>query len=420
MFIINNKNIGNHLAYLIKNNNYKSDRQFGIAYLKLRDNTEAPAPDDIQKIQNRICQIKKGNKGVQIEDLPIFAELLHVSIEEILSAGTSIVPVSSRASNYSIVFSKDPDEWDAYIKREDKLILNPDEYNKTVIDYALESRNYPFLKYLMDKGYIWFVGNNKNEYFPDHFGAGCSIERRNIGYTDILDAKLKEQDDLRFKMISLAITNKDFDILNTLHAREIPLLYNINHVFHHNLKNERLPKSRNVELMIDSIASSNNTTLSYFFEEFVIVSQRSASPNTFIFPYADALLDAMIGSRSKNTCRFLEKAIAYNKKVQKKLQQYVDESIESYREFFMDSENHNINNDDYYKHEVWRDYYIYPETGFVAFRTPFFAKKTPAKGFITNIIHATAKSANPKTQFLIDELNETYNTFIKQYEHKEG
>ena len=71
MFKIDNEKIGSHLADLIKNSKYKSDRQFGIAYLKLRDNTENPAPDDIQKIQNRICQIKKGNKGIQIEDLPI-------------------------------------------------------------------------------------------------------------------------------------------------------------------------------------------------------------------------------------------------------------------------------------------------------------------------------------------------------------
>ena len=419
MFKIDNSEIGSHLADLIKNSKYKSDRQFGIAYLKLRDNTEAPSPDDIQKIQNRICQIKKGNKGVQIEDLPILAELLQVSIDEILSAGTSIAPVSSKVSNYSIAFSKNPDEWDAYIKRDDKLILNPDEYNKTVIDYALESGNYQFLKYLMDNGYIWFVGNDKNKYGLD-FGAGCSIERRHIGFTDTLDIKLKEQDDLRFKMISLAITNKDFDILNRLHAREIPLLYTINHVLHHNLRNEHLPASKNVDLMIDSIASSSNTTLSYFFEEFEIESARSSVKNTFIFPYAGALLDTMIRHRNKNARRYLEKAIAYNKKVQKRLQQSVDESIKSCEEFFVDADNHSIYNDNYYKHAAWRDYCVYPETGFVAYMSPIFIKRTPAKGFITNIIHVTAKSADSETQFLIDELNETYNTFIKQYEDKEA
>lgn len=418
MYKIDNRKIGIHLADLIKSSNYKSDRQFGIAYLKLRDNTKVPAPDDIQKIQNRICQIKKGNNGIQIEDLPIFAELLHVSIDEILSAGTLTAPVSSRVTNYSIAFSKNSAEWDAYINRDDKLILNPDEYNKTVIDYALESGNYQFLKYLMDNGYIWFVGNNTDKYYLG-FGAGCSIKRRDIGFTDILDVNLKMQDDLRFKMISLAITNKDFDMLNRLHAREIPLLYTINHVLHHHLINERLPESKNVDLMINNIASSSNTTLSYFFEEFEIESEHSASKNMFIFPYAGMLLDAMIKHRSKNTERFLEKAIAYNQKVQKRLQQYVDESMKSCKELLINSVNHSMYNDDYCKHESWRDYYVYPETGFVAFMAPMFIKRNPARGFITNIIHVTAKSANPETQFLIDELNETYNTFIKQYEDKE-
>lgn len=419
MFKIDNVKIGRHLADLIKSSKYKSDRQFGIAYLKLRDDTEDIDSNDIQKIQNRICQIKKGNKGIQIEDLPILAELLQVSIDEILSAGTSLAPVSSRVSNYSIAFSKDPAEWDAYIKRDDKLILNTDEYNKTVIDYALESGNYQFLKYLMNNDYIWFVGNDKNEYHLG-FGAGCSIKRRTIGFTDTLDVELKSQDDLRFKMISLAITNDDFDILNRLHAREIPLLYTINHVFHHTLRDKHLPESKNMELMIDSIASSNYTILSYFFEEFEIESARSSVKNTFIFPYVGALLDIMIRHRSKNACIFLKKAIAYNKKVQKRLQQYVDESIKSCEEFFAYSKNHDFYNDDCYKHEAWRDYYVYPETGFIAFKAPIFIKRTPSRGFITNIIHVTANSTDTEAQFLIYELNETYNTFIMQYEEKEA
>ena len=97
MFKTDNTKIGSYLAALIKNSKYKNDRQFSIAYLTLRDG--AANPDDIQNMQNRICQIKKGKKGVQIEDLPIFSELLGVSIETILSAGTSLVPASTRKSN---------------------------------------------------------------------------------------------------------------------------------------------------------------------------------------------------------------------------------------------------------------------------------------------------------------------------------
>lgn len=268
MFKTDKEKIGKHLADLIKNSVYKNDRQFSIAYLTLRDGKANP--DDIQKMQNRICQIKKGNKGVQIEDLPIFSELLDVSIEDILSAGTALAPVLNRQSNYTIAFSKNPTEWEAYIQRKDKLILNPDEYNKTAIDYALEAGNYPFLKYLMNKGYIWFVGDDKKEYYTG-FGAGTSIKRREIGFHDLLEYRLKEQDDLRFKMIALAITNKDFDMLDKLRARELPLLYTLTPHYHYLLKNESLPSSPNVVQMIDSIAASENTTLSYFFDPMLLL-----------------------------------------------------------------------------------------------------------------------------------------------------
>ena len=158
MFKTNNEKIEKHLGNLIKNSEHKNDRQFCIAYLTLRDGEANP--DDIQKMQNRICQIKNGKKGVQIEDLPIFSDLLGVSIEDILSAGTVLTLVLNRKTNYSIAFSNDPSEWEAYIKRDDKLILNPDEYDKTAIDYALEAGNYPFLKYLTEKGYSATPNNN--------------------------------------------------------------------------------------------------------------------------------------------------------------------------------------------------------------------------------------------------------------------
>lgn len=106
MFKINNEKIGKHLGDLIKNSEHKNDRQFCIAYLTLRDGEANP--DDIQKMQNRICQIKNGKKGVQIEDLPIFSDLLEVSIEDILSAGTALTPVLNRKTNYSIAFSMIP------------------------------------------------------------------------------------------------------------------------------------------------------------------------------------------------------------------------------------------------------------------------------------------------------------------------
>lgn len=150
MFKTDNTRIGKHLSDLIKNSEYKNDRQFGIAYLKLRDGDANP--DDIQKMQNRICQIKKGNKGIQIEDLPIFSELLGVSIEDILSAGTALTPVLNRKTNYSIAFSKDPAEWESYIQRDDKLILNSDDVmTKRLLIMRQKQVTMPFLNILQIK-----------------------------------------------------------------------------------------------------------------------------------------------------------------------------------------------------------------------------------------------------------------------------
>lgn len=415
MYKTDNERIGRHLSDLIRKSPYKNDRQFGIAYLNLRDNGKVN-PDDIQKMQNRICQIKKGNKGIQIEDLPIFSELLGVSAEDILSAGTCLAPVSSRKTNYSIAFSKDPADWKKYIEREDKPFLNPDEFNKTVIDYALEAGNFKFLKYLMDEGYIWFVGNDKKEYYIG-FGAGTSVKRREL-YFDVLDSRLKEQDDLRFRMISLAIENKAFEMLDTLKARELPLLYTINPVQHWTLRDTKLDLTPNISSMIESIAVSENTALSYFFDEFETEAESNALKSTFIFPYAGQVLDLLIKNhRTAESKRFLEKSIEYNKKVQKHLQSLVDKSKESCRELYKDSKSEYYD-EAYFRREAWREYYFYPDTGFIAYYMPFYSKNTT--GFITNVINVTASSGDSEVQFLIDELKRTYNTFIKQFENKEA
>lgn len=415
MFKTDNKKIGQHLGELIKNSKYKNDRQFGIAYLTLRDGKHNP--DDIQNIQNRICQIKKGKKGVQIEDLPIFSELLGVSIEDILSAGTALAPSSSRKTNYSIAFSKDSEEWDAYIQRDDKLILNPDEYNKTVIDYALEAGNYPFLKYLVDNGYIWFVGEDENEYYIG-FGAGTSIRRRELGFHDILEYRLKEQDDLRFKMITLAIRNSDFEMLTTLHAREIPLFHIINPVQHWTLRDKKLPESANVNQMIEHIANSDNTALSYFFEEFETSKNTKDYSYYFVFPYAGQVLDSMIRKGRNSECkRFIERAIDHNKKVQEKLQQLVSSSLACCREFANSDPNSRYYDDAFFKRQAWREFHFYPNAGFVSYCMPLYAKKS--SGFITNVICVTAKSKDPEVQLLIDELMKTYNYFNKMSKQKE-
>ena len=78
------------------------------------------------------------------------------------------------------------------------------------------------------------LGNDKKEYYLG-FGAGTSIKRREIGFLDTLDSRMKNQDDLRFKMIALAIRDNDLEMLSTLFMQKrfryciLLTRYNIGH-----------------------------------------------------------------------------------------------------------------------------------------------------------------------------------------------
>ncbi len=414
MYKIENKKIGQHLSDLIKTSKYKSTRQFCIAYLSLKYGTE-PSQSDIQNMQNRVSQIVNGKKGIQIEDLPVFTELLHVSAEDILSAGTVLAPVSNRITNYSIALSHDQSEWDAFIKDAEKPFLNPDEYNKTVIDYAIEAGNYQFLIYLINNGYIWFVGDEKDVCYLGGFGAGTRIERRDFMHQDLLTYRMQEQDDLRYKMIYLAIENGNYEILDSMKAREIPLLYTLNYYHPWNLNNKKYEFTGNIELMIQSIARANKKVLSYYFTEFETEKTNTSLPGTFIFPFANQVLDALIkNKRTKESIFCLEKALEHNKKVLKDLQSIVDRSKTLIRQMFKDDKHYDEKT---YTNEIWRDYYFFPDLGMVSIHMPIFLMK--GEGFITNVVKVSAKSNNPDVQRLSEELNKTYNRFNTYLSKKE-
>ena len=122
-----NDEIGEYLEKII-DDKYVSKRKFCIAVLREKD--DELSDENIRKMQNKISQILKGKKGVQTYDLPIFCKLLDKSCEAILSAGEVFVPEVNRMTNYLIAFSEDENEWKKFVERDDKLILNPDEYGK--------------------------------------------------------------------------------------------------------------------------------------------------------------------------------------------------------------------------------------------------------------------------------------------------
>ena len=106
---------------------------------------------------NRFSQIFIGEKkGLQIHDLLIVTDILGISCEELLTCGKAYRLVSGHMTNYEIAFSKNLKIWKKYMSSEDNLFLNSDEYGKTVVDYALDFKNYSFIHWLMDEGYISF------------------------------------------------------------------------------------------------------------------------------------------------------------------------------------------------------------------------------------------------------------------------
>ncbi|SOC16452.1 hypothetical protein [Pseudobutyrivibrio ruminis] len=411
-----NKEIGNYLDILIRRK-YQSDRQFARDYIERRYGPDSD--ESLQNMQNRISQIKHGNKSIQLEDLPYFSHMLEVSVDEILSAGKHTATMSNRPTNFSVAQSKDKEMWDEYINQIDKPFLNADEYNKTLIDYAFEFENHELLTYLMDKNIIWFVSGNKNDYGIS-LGAGTNIKRRDVGSIDTLDVYLGSNDTLRIKMITLAIKNSNYELLDKLHAREIPRLYLLTPTLgHHTLTNDPIALTPDIKELLKAIASSDDKTIEYFFNEFSIDSSLTDSTNTFIYPYLNELLSMMIKSKHPNANKWLTAAIDYNKSVHKKLLKASREALEQSKEYYK-SINIEDDNSGYYKEAVnsltWKWFFPYPKEGFFAYTNPNVEKGQPINGFVTNLIFINAKSSNSTTQALINELNSIYDSVMHMNE----
>ena len=400
MFIVekNNLKIGKYLDDLI-GQKYKSRRAFCRAYIQAME--EEPTSDTINNMSNRLAQIVKGNKAIQTYDLPYFCELLGVSCEQILSAGEYSVPIANRVTNYSIACSKDPAVWEAYINRADKLILNSDEYCKTVLDYALEFGNYELIKFLMDHNYIWFDSRKDQDYIQT-FGAGTSIERRKIGYIDYgLEGKLKTEDELRINLITLAADRKDIKMLNQLRARENPQLYYRTHYL--SAQHPDFDSFYN-ERMVKHIVSSSEEVLDYFTDSFEIrdnvrYKDGSNRVHAFLFPYISQLLDLLIVTKSSFAETALKKAIKYNMKTYKRL-----------RKLILSVKNDERYSAEYMK-DLWvdvckRDFDFFDNGSIVIFRAIYSG--TNVDGIITNVAHVTKTPSSPILKHLVDELNESY------------
>ena len=295
--------------------------------------------------------------------------------------------------------SADEREWEAFIQREDQLILNADEYGKTVIDYALEFRNYGLLKYLTDHKYIWFVGTDKMDLFYYNFGAGTSIERnplllRNL---NVLDIKMKERYDLRMKMIILAIQHGDTKMLTELRAKEIPTLYQ---ACCFSCTPAECGKYYDEEL-IEALTDASDEILEYFSKEFEIVG-RLATANRFMFPFISQLISALLETKNGYVQWMLKDAIKHNQYVRNRIVDLMEESADYCRQLYGERLQIESIKTDIVK-GIMRDVDFYEDGNLVSYRT--FSRKD---GIITNLVRVEGTSDDVQTRRLIQEVNELY------------
>lgn len=317
---IDNKKIGNYLSNLI-DQYFESGRDFCRKWLE-KEGIEI-TDEEVGKKANRLSQIKNGKKSIQIADLPIFSELLHVTYEQILTGGIQIEKDVCRPTNYTIAQSYDKDKWIEYIDDKRQPILNADEYGKTVLEYALEFENYDFIKFLVEENYIWFDSGDEKSYFRT-FGAGTSIQRKLD--MDNLQSKLSCEDKLRKHIIPLAVKHGDIAMLKKIRARETPELYcrllytPSSSSFFENDYNDK-------DLVLDIAKTDNEQVVKYFTAPIKISNRIMYSgdrEDTFVYPYFSNMLDLMIGNGNQYLKTALKRAVEHNESVERKLNDLID------------------------------------------------------------------------------------------------
>lgn len=292
--------------------------------------------------------------------------------------------------------------------------MNTDEYNKTVIDYALEFENYEFLKFLTDKKYIWFVGNDKDKCSSENicYGAGTSIKAKsNFNSNELYSKLIDNACEFRTSLITLAIKHNDFKMLNELHAREDAQLCNFcNSPFYLN----RVDLHCN-ENLIEALSTSSNEILEYFSSEFKFKNTYLKESNNVIFPYMNELVNALIKEKHSYTEFVLKNIIKHNEYVYNITEDTINILTSWYKKQF----SYMLESKDGI--ETLKNIFLSETLEFDHSKTRIYCRGYSEKDVgtrsikgqvLTNIIKLEASSKDLKIQKLIEENNTLYNKII--------
>ena len=402
----NNEEIGAYLKNLILSK-YPSCRQFCVAYIDLTmdfsDDPQDQRSEEIRKLTNRLSQILKGKKSIQTYDLPIFSELLGVSCEQMLSAGAVAKPITNRRTNYNIAFSTDERDWIEYINREDCIASYADEFGKTVVDYAIEFKNYGFIRFLIENGYITLISDDKG-YVDFNFGASTTLKERPYEEKTFQNELYKNKI-LRTQIISLALENNDYDILYEMRAREFPPQFTMTS---HSLTSIKFAEYYD-ESFIEAILSSKTKAVKYFCEEYYVESKWQKAEFLWMFPFLDKLIVEAVKKNSSKANMLLDAAIKHNEETYNALKKAIFQVAKQIKADFYGNRGFQEVIAD-----VLRDFHISEEKNIISFYC-YFSRDSARVA--TNIICVDAKSKKPEIQSKIDRLNELYSQIINIENH---
>ena len=320
-------------------------------------------------------------------------------------------------TNYEVAFSKDRKKWEDYMKREDKLFLNYDEYGKSVVDYALEFKNYDFIKYLISGGHLNFVDNSKWDWGIT-FGLSTDIKRRKIGDTDIwpipaphVPENIFYEERLRTRVLALATEQRDFRMMDELKARMNPAIYALDIYNNHNT---HIRDQRNKDF-IETIAESQDDIIDYYSSEYE-AEDRFGRKHTFIYPYISDVIKIMIANNNKSVSAVIEKCIRHNEQVYKLL----SDNMNTYMQMRLEEYSHQYGSEtpgmkqysmSLAKKDVQWGFNYNPEDKIVSFH--YSPQRKKYEGMVSNIVIADCKSDNENINKLIQKLNDWADKIIE-------